>query len=175
MCPLNHEAYDGHGELLNGVASASSAEQEHFLIVDDISSMRRVMVSLLKDHARQVRISEVAAGRAALQILQQAETDGAPVDFVISDWNMPQMDGITLLRMIRQMPSMKDLPVLLVTAQASKEIVLDAAHAGADGYIVKPFNAQTLKTKLAQIMAKYARQKARPGSDAAQQANALFA
>lgn len=175
MSPQNHEAYDGHGELLNRVAAASGAEQEHFLVVDDICSMRRVMVSLLKDHARQVRISEAPDGKAALQILQQAEIDGVPVDFVISDWNMPHMDGITLLRMIRQMPSMKHLPVLLVTAQASKEMVLEAANAGADGYIVKPFNAQTLKNKLAQIMSKYARLKAKLGSDAAQQANALFA
>lgn len=169
MCPLNNEACNGNGKLLDGVLSASSSEQEHFLVVDDISSMRRVMVSLLKDHARQVRISEAADGKAALQILQQAEIDGVPVDFVISDWNMPQMDGITLLRMIRQMPSMRHLPVLLVTAQATKEMVLEAAHSGADGYIVKPFNAQTLKTKLAQIIAKHARAKARPESDALQQ------
>lgn len=117
--------------------------------------MRRVISSLLKELVQNVRISEAADGRSALQMIKAAEIDGVPIDFVITDWNMPHMDGITLLRTIRETSSMQNLPVLLVTAQATKEMILTAAYAGANGYIVKPFNTQTLKTKLEQIMAKH--------------------
>jgi two-component system, chemotaxis family, chemotaxis protein CheY len=75
----------------------------------------------------------------------------------VTDWNMPHMDGITLLRAIREAAPMQHLPVLLVTAEATREMILAAAKAGADGYIVKPFNATTLKQKLEQILAKKGR------------------
>lgn len=156
MYPTNHLAPLGRSDLLGGTLPSLSVGQGHFLIVDDISSMRRVIGSLLKEQVRQVKISEAADGRSALQMLKSADSDGTPVDFVITDWNMPHMDGLTLLRTIRETPSLQRLPVLLVTAQATREMILAAAYAGADGYIVKPFNAHTLKTKLEQIMAKHA-------------------
>lgn len=157
MCPTNHLASVSRTPLHEGAASSLVLRQGHFLIVDDISSMRRVIGSLLKDQLREVRISEAADGRSALQVIKTAETDGVPIDFVITDWNMPHMDGITLLRAIRELPLQRRLPVLLVTAQATREMILAAAYAGVDAYIVKPFNADTLKTKLDQIIAKYGR------------------
>ncbi|HYC42074.1 MAG TPA: response regulator [Noviherbaspirillum sp.] len=126
----------------------------HFLVVDDISSMRRVIGSLLKDQLRNVRISEAADGKSALQMLRSAEADGKPFDFVVTDCHMPNMGGIDLLRAIREEAALQNLPVLLVTAEATRDMILEAAKAGADGYIVKPFNADTLRTKLQQIMAK---------------------
>jgi two-component system chemotaxis response regulator CheY len=154
MCPTNHLAPFGHSALLAETESSPYAAKAHFLIVDDISSMRRVIGCLLKDQLRNVRISEATDGENALQMIKSAEEGGMPIDFVVTDWNMPHMDGITLLRTIREAEPMRHLPVLLVTAEATKEMILEAAKAGADGYIVKPFNATTLKTKLEQIFAK---------------------
>lgn len=87
-------------------------------------------------------------------MLTAAANAGTPIDFVVTDWNMPNMDGITLLRTIRETAKLRHLPVLLVTAEATRDMILTAAHAGADGYIVKPFNTHTLKTKLDQIFVK---------------------
>lgn len=139
----------------------------HFLVVDDISSMRRVIGSLLKDQLRNVRISEAADGKSALQMLKAAEAEGKPFDFVVTDCHMPHMGGIDLLRAIREEEALQGLPVLLVTAEATRDMILQAAKAGADGYIVKPFNAETLRTKLQQIMSKHARSRAPAASSAA--------
>ena len=154
MYPTNHLASFGAAALLAEESPQQSYANAHFLIVDDISSMRRVIGSLLKEQLRHIRISEAADGASALQVIKAAESGGTPVDFVVTDWNMPHMDGITLLRTIRQQDETHHLPVLLVTAEATRDMILDAARAGADGYIVKPFNASTLKTKLSQIMSK---------------------
>ncbi|HJV80842.1 response regulator [Noviherbaspirillum sp.] len=151
MCPTNH---------LAPISRFAFVEEEppfnfpniHVLVVDDIATMRRVVSSLLREELRQVRISEAADGANALQLLKSAEADGRPVEFVVTDCNMPNMDGITLLRKIRETPDLQHLPVLMVTAEATKDVILAAAHAGADGYIVKPFNAATLRLKLDQIL-----------------------
>ncbi|OWW18858.1 hypothetical protein AYR66_04345 [Noviherbaspirillum denitrificans] len=119
--------------------------------------MRRVIGSLLKDQLRNVRISEAADGRSALQMLKSADAEGKPFDFVVTDCHMPNMSGLDLLRAIREEEGLRDLPVLLVTAEATRDMILAAAKAGADGYIVKPFNADTLRTKLQQILSKRAR------------------
>ncbi|HYD94158.1 MAG TPA: response regulator [Noviherbaspirillum sp.] len=156
MCPTNLMASFGRAGLLAEAEAVASERyvQAHFLVVDDIASMRRVIGSLLKEQLRDIRISEAADGKSALQLLRAAEADGRPFDFVVTDWNMPHMDGISLLRAIREEVPLQRLPVLLVTAEATREMILTAAKAGADGYIVKPFNADTLKLKLQQIMAK---------------------
>lgn len=154
MCPTNHLAPLGRAALLAQEDASPSFSRAHFLVVDDISSMRRVIGALLREQLRGIRISEAADGASALQMIKNAATDGVPVDFVVTDWNMPHMDGITLLRTIRENGPTQHLPVLLVTAEATREMILEAAHAGADGYIVKPFNADTLKSKLEQILGK---------------------
>ncbi|NEX64099.1 response regulator [Noviherbaspirillum galbum] len=123
----------------------------HFLVVDDFSTMRRIVSNLLKELG-YTKISEAEDGEKALKLLQS--TDAVhPINFVVTDWNMPVMDGLTLLQNIRGGPA-KDLPVLMVTAEAKKENIIAAAQAGADGYVVKPFNAATLKEKLDKIMSK---------------------
>ncbi|HEY4318960.1 MAG TPA: chemotaxis response regulator CheY [Herbaspirillum sp.] len=124
----------------------------HFLIVDDFSTMRRIVINLLKELG-YTKTSEAEDGDKALKILQAGEVPN-PVTFVITDWNMPVMDGLTLLKTIRSSPALSKMPVLMITAEAKKENIVAAAQAGADGYIVKPFNAQTLSEKIEKIFKK---------------------
>lgn len=115
------------------------------LVVDDFSTMRRIIKNLLKDLGFS-NIQEADDGNTALPMLQQGD-----FDFVVTDWNMPGMQGIDLLRAIRADDSLKHLPVLMVTAEAKKEQIVAAAQAGVNGYVVKPFTAATLKEKLDKI------------------------
>lgn len=121
-----------------------------FLVVDDFSAMRRVVRGLLKELG-YTRISEADSGAAALKLL---EANDPPVSFVLMDWNMNGMNGLALLKAIRSARELQHLPVLMVTAEAKKEIIIAAAEAGADGYIVKPFSASVLKQKLDKILSK---------------------
>lgn len=116
-----------------------------FLVVDDFSTMRRIIRNLLKELGFP-NIDEAEDGVVALQKLR-----GSDFDFVISDWNMPNMDGLALLRNIRSDEALKKIPVLMVTAEAQKESIVAAAQAGASGYVVKPFTAATLDEKLNKI------------------------
>ena len=115
------------------------------LVVDDFSTMRRIIKNLLKDLGF-TSIQEADDGNTALPMLQQGT-----FDFVVTDWNMPGMQGIDLLRAIRADDNLKHLPVLMVTAEAKKEQIVAAAQAGVNGYVVKPFTAATLKQKLEKI------------------------
>ncbi|MDO6568416.1 chemotaxis response regulator CheY [Alteromonas sp. 1_MG-2023] len=115
------------------------------LVVDDFSTMRRIIKNLLKDLGF-ANIQEADDGNTALPMLQQGD-----FDFVVTDWNMPGMQGIDLLRAIRADDKLKHLPVLMVTAEAKKEQIVAAAQAGVNGYVVKPFTAATLKEKLEKI------------------------
>jgi len=126
----------------------SDPSQIKFLIVDDFSTMRRIVRNLLKELG-YTDADEAEDGVIALQKLK-----GSDFQFVISDWNMPNMDGLQLLQAIRADASLKHLPVLMITAEAKKEIIIAAAQSGASGYIVKPFTAATLHEKLARIFAK---------------------
>ena len=116
-----------------------------FLVVDDFSTMRRIVRNLLKELGF-ANVDEAEDGVVAMQKLRSGG-----VDFVISDWNMPNMTGIELLRTMRSDPALKHLPVLMITAEAKKENIIEAAQAGANGYIVKPFTAATLDEKLGKI------------------------
>lgn len=116
-----------------------------FLVVDDFSTMRRIVRNLLKELGF-TNVEEAEDGVAALHKLKSAT-----FDFVVSDWNMPNMTGIDLLRAIRADAALKHLPVLMVTAEAKKENIVEAAQAGASGYVVKPFTAATLDEKLNKI------------------------
>ena len=120
-------------------------ESTRFLVVDDFSTMRRIVRNLLKELGF-VNVQEAEDGVDALKKLR-ADT----FDFVVSDWNMPNMTGIELLREIRKDEKLKTLPVLMVTAEAKRENIIEAAQAGASGYVVKPFTAATLDEKLKKI------------------------
>lgn len=120
-------------------------EDTKFLVVDDFSTMRRIVRNLLKELGF-VNVQEAEDGLEALKKLRSQE-----FDFVVSDWNMPNMTGIELLRAIRADGRLKHLPVLMVTAEAKKEAIIMAAQSGASGYVVKPFTAATLDSKLKKI------------------------
>lgn len=115
------------------------------LVVDDFSTMRRIIKNLLKDLGF-TNISEADDGTTALPMLKNGD-----FEFVVTDWNMPGMTGIDLLREIRADGGLAHLPVLMVTAEAKREQIVEAAQAGVNGYIVKPFNAVTLKEKIERI------------------------
>lgn len=126
--------------------------QYHFLVVDDFSTMRRIITNLLREIGF-TKVTEAEDGEKALHCLRSGDI-ATPINFVITDWNMPVMDGLTMLQRIRGTAGISGLPVLMVTAEAKKENIIAAAQAGADGYIVKPFNAATLKEKIDKIIAK---------------------
>ncbi len=119
-----------------------------FLVVDDFSTMRRIIRNLLKELGFS-NVEEAEDGAVGLQKLRSGN-----FQFVITDWNMPNMTGIQLLRAIRAEATLRTLPVLMVTAEAKKENIIEAAQAGANGYIVKPFTAATLDEKLGKIFDK---------------------
>ncbi|HNQ04492.1 MAG TPA: chemotaxis response regulator CheY [Thiobacillaceae bacterium] len=120
-----------------------------FLVVDDFSTMRRIVRNLLKE-LDYTNVDEAEDGVVALQKLKSGN-----YQFVVTDWNMPNMTGIELLRAIRTDDSLKHLPVLMITAEAKKENIVAAAQSGASGYIVKPFTAATLEEKLGKIFEKF--------------------
>jgi two-component system chemotaxis response regulator CheY len=112
------------------------------LTVDDFSTMRRIIRNMLRQLG-YTNIVEAEDGAEALSLLHKEK-----VDFIISDWNMPNMSGLDLLKAIRADESLKPIPVLLVTAEALKENVVEAVKAGVNNYVVKPFTAETLKEKI---------------------------
>lgn len=116
-----------------------------FLVVDDFSTMRRIVRNLLKELGFS-NVEEAEDGQVALHKLRNST-----FEFIVSDWNMPNMTGIELLKNVRSDPTLKHLPFLMVTAEAKKENIIEAATAGASGYIVKPFTAATLDEKLGKI------------------------
>jgi len=115
------------------------------LIVDDFSTMRRIIKNLMRDLGFN-NTFEADDGTTALPMLKNGD-----YDFLVTDWNMPGMQGIDLLRAVRADPSMSTLPVLLVTAESKKDQIVMAAEAGVNGYIVKPFTAATLEEKIKKI------------------------
>lgn len=133
--------------MRNKGVSMSTADMK-FLIVDDFSTMRRIIRNLLKESG-YANADEAEDGAAALNKLK-----GGGFDFVISDINMPNMNGFELLNAIRADAELKNLPVLMVTAEAKKEDIVLAAQSGASGYIVKPFTKATLEEKLQKIVQK---------------------
>ncbi len=115
------------------------------LVVDDFATMRRIIKNILRQIG-YTNILEADDGSTALAILKKEK-----VDLVITDWNMPKMSGLELLKAIRADESLKDIPVMMVTAEALKENIIEAVKAGVNQYIVKPFTAQTLQEKINKI------------------------
>jgi len=115
------------------------------LIVDDFSTMRRIIKNLLRDLGF-TNLSEADDGNSALPLLKNGN-----FDFLITDWNMPGMSGLELLRQVRAEERLARLPVLMVTAEAKREQIIEAAKAGVNGYVVKPFTGAALKEKIEKI------------------------
>ena len=128
----------------------TNATDLKFLIVDDFSTMRRIVRGLLKEMGCN-NVEEAEDGAIALQMLKSSK-----FDFVVSDINMPNMNGFDLLKAIKAEDSLKHIPVLMVTAEARKEDIVLAAQSGAAGYIVKPFTKATLEEKVTKILQKLA-------------------
>ena len=117
-----------------------------FLVVDDFSTMRRIVKNLLHDLGYP-NVTEADDGKTALPMLQ-----GGGFDFLISDWNMPGMSGLDLIKAVRSDAKLAKMPVLMLTAEAKREQIIEAAQAGVNGYVIKPFTAETLKEKLDKIL-----------------------
>jgi len=117
-----------------------------FLVVDDYSTMRRIVKNLLHDLG-YANVTEADDGKTALPLLQNGS-----FDFLITDWNMPGMPGLDLLKAVRANDRLKKLPVLMLTAEAKREQIVEAAQAGVSGYVIKPFTAVTLKEKIDKIL-----------------------
>ncbi|MEI6145577.1 MAG: chemotaxis protein CheY [Methylococcales bacterium] len=119
-----------------------------FLVVDDFSTMRRIIRNLLKELGYN-NVDEAEDGSMAL-----AKLNRDTYDFIVSDWNMPVMDGLELLKAVRADAKLAHIPMLMVTAEAKKENIIAAAQAGASSYVVKPFTAATLDEKISKILEK---------------------
>ncbi|HYK24688.1 MAG TPA: chemotaxis response regulator CheY [Steroidobacteraceae bacterium] len=117
-----------------------------FLVVDDFSTMRRIIKNLLNELGYQ-NVVEADDGTTALPMLKAGD-----IDFLITDWNMPGMAGLDLLKAVRSDPRLAKLPVLMLTAEAKREQIVEAAQAGVSGYVIKPFTSETLKEKLDKIL-----------------------
>jgi len=116
------------------------------LVVDDYSTMRRIVKNLLQDLG-YANVTEADDGKTALPLLENGT-----FDFLITDWNMPGMAGLDLLKAVRANERLKKLPVLMLTAEAKREQIVEAAQAGVSGYVIKPFTAVTLKEKIDKIL-----------------------
>jgi two-component system chemotaxis response regulator CheY len=117
-----------------------------FLVVDDFSTMRRIIKNLLNDLG-YANVTEADDGATALPMLQAGN-----FDFLVTDWNMPGMPGLDLLKAVRADARLAKLPVLMLTAEAKREQIIEAAQAGVNGYVIKPFTAVTLKEKIDKIL-----------------------
>ncbi|MDX2425172.1 MAG: chemotaxis response regulator CheY [Cycloclasticus sp.] len=120
------------------------------LVVDDFSTMRRIVNNLLRELGF-TNLDEAGDGQTAWPKLKSGH-----YDFLVTDWNMPGMTGIELLKTVRSTPETANMPVLLVTAESKREQIIEAAQAGVNGYIIKPFTAATLKEKIDKIFARSA-------------------
>lgn len=133
--------------------------QTKILIVDDMN-MFRAMVKQSLGTLEYKTVIDMPDGQSAFAALEQAIEENAPFELVISDWNMPKMKGLDLLKKVRSMPWGKDLPFIMLTAEAEKENVLQAMKEGVDMYMIKPFTVDTLKQKLLQTWTKTQQKKA---------------
>jgi len=125
-----------------------------FLVVDDFATMRKIIKKVLNELG-YTNVEESDDGKNALPMIQACHDAGKPYQFIISDWNMPGMQGIDLLKACKADPRFKAVPFMLVTAESEQKHILEAAKAGVSDYVVKPFNAATLKQKMERVYAKH--------------------
>jgi two-component system chemotaxis response regulator CheY len=124
-----------------------------FLVVDDFATMRKIIKKVLGELGYK-NVVEAEDGKPALEMLKESTSSSEPIDFIISDWNMPGMTGFDLLKTVRADNRFKDLPFMLVTAESEQKNIIEAAKAGVSDYVVKPFNASTLRVKLESVYAR---------------------
>jgi two-component system chemotaxis response regulator CheY len=127
-------------------AAVSAQADLKFLVVDDFSTMRRIIKNLLHDLG-YANVTEADDGTSALPLLK-----AGGIDFLITDWNMPGMPGLELLKQVRADPRLAKMPVLMLTAEAKREQIVAAAQAGVSGYVIKPFTAAILKEKIDKVL-----------------------
>lgn len=125
-----------------------------FLVIDDFATMRKIIKKVLTELG-YTNVEEAHDGKTGLVTLQRASEEGTPFDVVFSGWNMPQMSGIELLRACRASAQLKSTPFILITAESDQNHIIEAAKAGVSEYVVKPFNAITLKEKLERAWVKH--------------------
>ena len=124
------------------------------LVIDDFATMRKIIKKTLTELG-YIKIDEADDGATALPMIKEAFGKNEPYGFIISDWNMPKMQGIDLLKACKLDPNLKATPFMLVTAESEQKQILEAAKAGVSDYVVKPFNAATLKTKMENVYKKH--------------------
>lgn len=124
-----------------------------FLVADDFSTMRKIVKKVL-DELGYKNVVEAVDGKNALDVIKESFKTGEPIEFVISDWNMPNMQGIDLLKACKADEGLKSLPFMLVTAESEQAQILEAAKAGVSEYVIKPFTAATLKAKIERVYVK---------------------
>ncbi len=120
------------------------------LVVDDMATMRKIIKNML-GQIGFTNLTEADDGAPAWQMIKDATELGIPYEFIVSDWNMPKMSGLDLLKHLRETPEYQALPFLMITAEAEQSNVVIAVKAGVSNFIVKPFSAQVLKEKIAKI------------------------
>ncbi|HPI41439.1 MAG TPA: response regulator [Pseudobdellovibrionaceae bacterium] len=125
-----------------------------FLVVDDFATMRKIVKKVLAELG-YTNIEEADDGKTAWPMIEAALQKGEPYGLVISDWNMPGMTGINLLKQCKTIPQLQAMPFILVTAESEQKHIIEAAKAGVSDYVVKPFNSATLKQKLERVYAKH--------------------
>lgn len=126
------------------------APNSRFIVIDDFATMRKIIKKVLSELG-YTNVDEAEDGAKALPMIQGATQNGNPYTVIISDWNMPNMTGLELLKNCKADPSLKSIPFVLVTAEGEQKQIIEAAKAGVSDYVVKPFNAQTLKEKLTKV------------------------
>lgn len=124
-----------------------------FLVVDDFATMRKIVKKIL-DELGYKNVVEAVDGKNAFELLKDHVLKNEPIQFVISDWNMPNMAGIELLKACKADPTFSSLPFMLVTAESEQTQIIEAAKAGVSEYVIKPFNAATLKLKIEKVFTK---------------------
>ena len=124
-----------------------------FLVVDDHPSMRNFVKAVLGEMG-YLNVIEATDGQKALELLKENANTESPVDFIISDWNMPQLNGFEFLKIVRQTSPFKGLPFMLVTGERDQQLIIEAVSAGVSEYIIKPFSANKIKDKIEKIYLK---------------------
>lgn len=125
-------------------------QDSRFIVIDDFATMRKIIKKVLSELGYN-NIDEAEDGAKALPLIQQSVSEGKAYKCIISDWNMPNMQGIDLLKACKADGNLKSIPFILVTAEGEQKQIIEAAKAGVSDYVVKPFNAQTLKEKLQKV------------------------